>query len=725
MKTLPEKYYLTHFYELLDYLAQTSWDLLSEDQRAKVNVFKTLSQDAQCLLVRVVNRKRDFVCADELVYEEIKDFNQAYLELKRLDWLCHADDRLALASLVSELNKAQLIALAKAHALSDTPAKSAKKALWLDFILAQLDNLEPSSEILQSYFSSPFKSDLVYFLFLFFGKLGGGLPQFSMRDLGVMHTQNNRIQGNAHFEHQEEALSAFLYCNLYFDLKELATESVLKLAKCVSAHEYPRPVGTLAQIKYDHLCYKLANMVADGHAALSESLLTLSAHPKAQEKYIRLLYTKGEHQRCKNLIEQLLDAPGDEKLLFFAEDFYRLKFTQTRTSLLTDMLRDSGEPLALDEAYVGYVEQGLVELFGRSGTTAYHCENRLWRSLFCLSFWYELFEDPRNAFSNEFERTPKCIKDNSFYQVFEFEIEQRLNAFCDNAQLLNWLVKQASEKFGSHNRLMYWHPDGLAQLFEFAKYAPIDAVCQHLRAMSKDFNGLKDGYPDLMICQNGVKFIEVKAPGDSLRRNQLITIKKLVESGFDVAIQTVQWQVQPAQPYVIVDIETTGGKKEHDKITEIAMIKVVNGQIVEKWHSLINPQRRIPRYITELTGIDNEMVNDAPIFSEVIDDIDAFSKDAIFVAHNVNFDFGFIKAEFARLERYFKRAKLCTVQLGRKWLPGHASYSLGKICQDLNIPLQGHHRALNDAMATVELFNFINEKRLMGDDKEKEHEAER
>ncbi|MDK1285927.1 exonuclease domain-containing protein [Pseudoalteromonas umbrosa] len=712
MKTLPEKYYLTHFFELLDYLTQTSWGLLSDEQREKINEFKRLSQDAQCLLVRVINRKRNFVCDTDLVYEEITDYVQAYQTLKICGWISHATSNSELQGLISELNKTQLIALVKDHTFDEPPVKSAKKAQWLDYTLSQLESINPASAILQEYFFSSFKADFSYFLFLFFGKLGGALSQFSMRDLGVMQTQNQREQGNAHFEHREEALSAYQYCNLYSELKLLSHASLVENARKLVSGEYTHPEGQLAKLKYDHLCYKLANLVASEDNDLSDALLTLSAHPKAQEKYIRQLYAKGQHDKCKELIEQLLDSPGDEQLLFFAEDFYRLKFTQSRTSLLTDMLRDSGAPIALDEAYVGYVEQGLVEYYGRLEVQAYHCENRLWRTLFCLSFWHELFEDSRNAFSNEFERTPKCIKDNSFYQVFEVEIEQRLSTFSSSSQLLNWLVKQASEKFGSHNRLMHWHPDGLAQLFEFAKQAPIDAVCKHLRAMSKDFNGLKDGYPDLMLCQNSVKFIEVKAPGDSLRRNQLITIKKLIESGFDVSVQTVQWQVQPDQPYVIVDIETTGGKKEHDKITEIAMVKVLNGEIVGQWHSLINPQRRIPRYITELTGIDNDMVSDAPIFSEVIDDIDAFSQQAIFVAHNVNFDFGFIKAEFARQERYFKRAKLCTVQLGRKWLPGHASYSLGKICQDLGIALNGHHRALNDAMATVELFNLINQKRL-------------
>ncbi|KZN56370.1 hypothetical protein N474_11535 [Pseudoalteromonas luteoviolacea CPMOR-2] len=713
MKTLPEKYYLTHFFELLSYIEQTSQHLLSDGQRAKLLDFRKLDEQSQCLLVRVINRKRQFVCEADLDYSEITDYERTFGTLYDAQWLTLACEVQLPQQLLCELNKTQLQAIAAEHELPSPPVKSAKKSVWFEFVSANFKQLNLlQSHLYTHYFTSQFKQDFEYLLFLYFGKLGGAFAQFSMRDLGVMQTHAGRAQTNAHFDDYQEAQSAFYYSRLYSELKDMEAQRVLEVAKLLSDNGTLQPVGQLAQIKYDHLCYKLANLVAEFDMGLSESLLIQSAHPSAQEKYIRLLYTQGEHARCKQQIEKVIEAPSDEKLLFFAEDFYRLKFTSKRTSALTDMLRNSGPKVALDEAYKGYVEQGLVNQFARKGIQAVHCENMLWRALFCLSFWHELFEDQRNAFSNEFENTPKCIKDNTFYHVFEVEIEQRLSTFKNNDALLSWLVKQASERFGTHCRLMHWQPDVLSSLFEFAKHAPIEAVCAHLRAMSKDFKSLKDGYPDLMVFEQGIKFVEVKAPGDSLRRNQLITIQKLIRHGFDVDVQSVEWRVEPRQPYVIVDIETTGGKKEHDKITEIAMIKVQDGEIVKEWQSLINPQRRVPKYITELTGIDNDMVADAPIFSEVIDEIDTFTQDAIFVAHNVNFDFGFIKAEFARLERPFRRAKLCTVQLGRKWLPGHASYSLGKICQDLSIELKGHHRAYNDAAATVELFNLINQKRI-------------
>lgn len=132
--------------------------------------------------------------------------------------------------------------------------------------------------------------------------------------------------------------------------------------------------------------------------------------------------------------------------------------------------------------------------------------------------------------------------------------------------------------------------------------------------------------------------------------------------------------------------------------------------VTNTYSSLINPGIDIPYYITRLTGIDNEMVKNAPKFYEVAKIIVELTAGRIFVAHNVKFDYSFVREEFARLGYDFNRKTLCTVQLARKFLPGHKSYSLGKICSDLGIEINGRHRASGDALATVKLFEILLEK---------------
>ncbi len=155
--------------------------------------------------------------------------------------------------------------------------------------------------------------------------------------------------------------------------------------------------------------------------------------------------------------------------------------------------------------------------------------------------------------------------------------------------------------------------------------------------------------------------------------------------------------------YSVVDIETTGGQSSENKITEIAIINTDGEKIIEEFSTLINPERSIPSQITYLTGITNEMVKDAPKFYEVAKKIVEMTSGHVFVAHNVFFDFNFIKHEFSELGYSFQAEKICTVRMSRKILPGHASYSLGKLCNDLGIPLKNRHRAMGDAKATCEL----------------------
>jgi len=167
--------------------------------------------------------------------------------------------------------------------------------------------------------------------------------------------------------------------------------------------------------------------------------------------------------------------------------------------------------------------------------------------------------------------------------------------------------------------------------------------------------------------------------------------------------------------FTIIDIETTGNSSKHGKITEIALYQHNGEQITDSFVTLINPEIDIPYFITRLTGIDNGMVKNSPKFYEVARKIIELTEGRTFIAHNVRFDYSFVKQEYNRLGYDFNRKTMCTVQLSRKLLPGHRSYSLGRLCSDLGIAINGRHRAAGDALATVKLFEILLEKnRILG-----------
>src|SRR6185312_15849367 len=161
--------------------------------------------------------------------------------------------------------------------------------------------------------------------------------------------------------------------------------------------------------------------------------------------------------------------------------------------------------------------------------------------------------------------------------------------------------------------------------------------------------------------------------------------------------------------FAIVDIETCGGKfvYPYGRIIEIAIVVHDGLQVVERFSSLVNPRCHISGTYSNISGITNEMVADAPQFHQIAKKVIELTEDRVFVAHNVGFDYSFIKEEFAFLGYKFRRDTLCTVRLSRKLLPKRISYSLGHLCASLNIPIEGRHRALGDAEATAKLFDLL------------------
>ncbi|TKC06037.1 exonuclease domain-containing protein [Pedobacter frigoris] len=159
--------------------------------------------------------------------------------------------------------------------------------------------------------------------------------------------------------------------------------------------------------------------------------------------------------------------------------------------------------------------------------------------------------------------------------------------------------------------------------------------------------------------------------------------------------------------YAVVDIETTGGFASGNKITEISILVHDGESIIQTFETLINPEQEIPSYIEALTGINNEMTSSSPTFDQIASEIYDLLHDKIFVAHNVNFDFSFIRHELSQCGFELQCKKLCTVRLSRKLLPGHVSYSLGKLCDALNIKINNRHRAGGDAAATAILLKIL------------------
>lgn len=163
------------------------------------------------------------------------------------------------------------------------------------------------------------------------------------------------------------------------------------------------------------------------------------------------------------------------------------------------------------------------------------------------------------------------------------------------------------------------------------------------------------------------------------------------------------------QKLAIIDVETTGLSAHAHRVIEVGIIRVEQSQVVERYQQLINPETEIPHFITQHTGISQDMVKDAPTFGQVFPKIKELLDGGIFVAHNASFDYSFIRAEYARQGEAYNAPRLCTVRASRRLFPGYRRHGLDHIIQRFNIPCPARHRALDDAEVVWQFYRMISQ----------------
>lgn len=708
IKDLPTFYYHGHFVEMLDFVEQRYTHVLDTEHREFLEQFQALGRDAQCLYVRLYNRKGRVFSSARLSYPELGELGPIRDELREQGWIGapsarHFDEvlqylkrdvirdvlSLTFTGLGRSMKKADLVAFARANA--DPEAFVAQACDKRIFVQRRADAI-------------------AYLAFLYFGRVQDGLDRFTMRDLGLVRVHEFGESFEPRFQERDEALEHFFFATRLHETARADDFAVRQLAD--DAANWPEPVWPAAANTRDKLLYSLGrHLEKSGDTERALTCFSLAEAPRCTERLVRLLFQAGRRDEAREHLERCLDDPRSDEEWLFASDLYERKFNSKRTSTLTDMLR-TADAIDIDESLSGNPERAVAAHYEAQGATAFRTENALWRTLFGLLFWNELFAGRNATLHSPFDFVPQSLNDGSFATQHSDAIKSRLALLDDPIALRRYLLKISTQHYGTMNGVFRWRRSVLDALHQFVDKAPPESMRHILRNFCSEYRTSRYGYPDLtVIDDSGVRFVEVKTEGDQLRRNQLLRIRQLREAGFQAGIARVRWTLDPATVYVVVDVETTGGRGEHHRVTEIGAVKMQGGKVIDRFSTLLNPQRSIPPSITRLTGITSDMVADAPYFADIADQFESFMGDAIFVAHNVEFDYGFISREFARIGKIFRHAKLCTCASMRRLYPGHRSYSLNALCTAFDIPLKSHHRALCDAEAAAELLLLVNEKR--------------
>jgi DNA polymerase-3 subunit epsilon len=707
-RPLPTFYYHAHFVEMLDFVAEHYAHVLLEEHADFISDFRSLSRESQCLYVRLANRKGRLFARNKLQYPELGNLEPLLLALREAGWVGtpdapHRDEVLGF------LTRSEIYAVV-------TPrfpgiSRSLKKVELIDFVRENMAPADFVAALDTDRILVQRRADAVrYLLFLYFGRVRDSLSQFTMRDLGLVRTQNVRESYEPRFSEREEALEHY-----YFAVRLKATQKALagEFARLADeAGEWPEPNFPGSARLRDELAYKVGRWAEKAKKTeLALATYRLGDSTDCSERVVRLLLASGAREEAQQYLERCLDDPRSDEEWLLARDLYERKFNRKRTSDMTDVLR-AGELVDIDESRSAAPERAAVEHFEARGLAAWRTENLVWRTLFGLLFWDELFGEDDTPTHSPFEFLPASLANDSFYAQNAQRIEDKLAGLGEPARVKKQLLHAATAHFGTPNGVFRWRWAMNDAVFALLEHGDSEAIAAVLRRLCQDYRGSRYGYPDIMVVDtDGLRFIEVKTEGDQLRRNQLLRLQQLREDGFRADVMRVRWVLDPNQPYVVVDVETTGGRGDNHRVTEIGAVKVIDGKIVDRFETLLNPQRTIPPNIIRLTGITPAMVADAPCFADIADNFEAFMEGAIFVAHNVEFDYGFIAREFGRLGRAFRYPKLCTCASMRRLYPGHRSYSLAALCAQFDIPLRQHHRALCDAEAAAELLLLVNERR--------------
>ena len=708
-RPLPTFYYHAHFVEMLEFVMRHYAHALLEEHVRFADEFRALPRPAQCLYVRLVNRKGRVFARNRIRYPELGDSAPLIAVLERAGWVGPPDAR-HFEDVLGFLTRAEIYDVVLASVAG--VARSMKKAELIAFVREHMKGSNFMASLDTDRILVQRRSDAVrYFLFLYFGRIRNSLSQFTMRDLGLVRTQSFHETYEPRFNDRQEALEHYYFASRLSAAATLPAEGLASRAASVADWPAPNFPGS-AKLR-DALAFKMGRMAERmGDRTTALAFYRAGESAECSERYVRMLLAAGERDAARNHLESCLDDPRSDEEWLVARDLYEQKFKKKRTTALTDTLR-AAETVDIDESKSGAPERAVMDHFVQRGLSAYRTENLLWRTLFGLLFWDELFADDDAKMHSPFEFLPAALANGTFYESKRDALEARLDALQNTAATKFQLLKTSTENYGTPNGVFRWRQSSNDAVFALLDHAPHEALVAILRRLCRDYTNSRYGYPDLMLVDSdGIRFVEVKAEGDQLRRNQLLRLQQLRDAGFRADVVKVRWVLDPEQAYVVVDVETTGGRGEDHRVTEIGAVKVRAGKIVDRFQTLLNPQRSIPPNIIRLTGISPAMVADAPYFVDVADDFETFCQDAIFVAHNVEFDYGFIAAEFRRIGRPFRYPKLCTCAAMRRLYPGHRSYSLASLCRAYDIPLKQHHRALCDAEAAAELLLLINEKRL-------------
>ena len=518
---LPPRYYLDYFNYLIEFIEKHSGHLLGDEDKRFIEEYRSLQTDAQCLFIRMLNRKGEFFRLDKLQYPEIEVYGESLDHLSQLDFIT-----------LDDIVYPEVFRLFTKSELHKAFPELGLKSMYKDEVLETL--IEVSDDTYYQTLSAEWQiirllkqEQVNYLKFLFFGHNYGMMTEFVIRDVGNIKLENlDRHEFTPWFDTREEALATYELANLSraFRLatEELLPEEILAVITPIEwKHflQFPR-----AKKSADKLLLRIGEYLEK--AELTDEALTfyqLSERHPARERSIRILEKSGRIDEARSIAEEAVSRPFNATELLFVNDFLAKKSVRNyRTT--TRRIKESPAIEVIPDSTIN-VEQLACEYFIREGYEAIHSENYLWRGLFGLVFWDVIFDENQESFHHPLQRQPSDLFDEHFYTRRIDNLHAIQKTYNTKQKLKSAIQKRYLEKEGIANPLVSWHESLLPSLEEAVQRLPIKGLYNILFEMAKNVKYNSAGFPDLFIWKGKeYHFYEIKSPNDHLSAQQLFWI---------------------------------------------------------------------------------------------------------------------------------------------------------------------------------------------------------
>jgi hypothetical protein len=535
---LPPKYYLDYFNYLLRFVETYSPHLLGTIGTQFISGFRALSEDAQCLMLRMANRKGE--------YYRLAKFD--YAEIENIDLAAEALVSTTFASFQPP-HDPRLFGLYTKNELCDFFPHLIEKGMKKEEVLFILETEAETidyEDLLQKETVLHFtrQDEFEFMKLLFFGHRHGQMTEFVIRDVG--HVKLENLEGHSFtpwFDSHEEALAVFELSKLDHAIRDFMLMGTPQgLLEVISPINWSRLIDFAhARKAADKLMLNLGEYFERQQfwdEALSYYALA-KKHP-ARERQIRIYDKTDRKEDARDLAAYVYDAPYNASEKIFAQDYLAKSGARTNKST-TDRIKLGMEITVTPLPYTK-VENLALEHFFEQGYSGVHAENHLWRGIFGLLFWDELFSTTSTSFHHPLQRAPSDLRTSEFYDAHKDLLSRKLDSLRSKKEMIAAITTTHNLKDGLSNHLVGWHPDLLPTVAAAVQLLPLNGLKKILLEMAKNVKDNSTGFPDLFVWKGKeYHFYEIKSPNDHLSAQQLFWLDFFANCGIKSEILRLKW----------------------------------------------------------------------------------------------------------------------------------------------------------------------------------------